>query len=101
MLNQVVTEIIHSNIKCQVFFYEDLPYAADATEKEWKTTNSFIKKNNLLPITVPIDLNLKLRLLDFYKSQTDKSYYDWVAKRANELKIKNMPGERVYFLGKL
>ncbi len=98
IVRQVVTEMLHFNKKCQIFFYEDLPYAAYATKKEWKNVNNFIKKNNLLPITIPINLNLKLGILDFYNSQTDKYYYEGVREYANEIKDKRGPCEKVYFL---
>ncbi len=99
IIRQVVAELIHSNkSKCQVFFYEDLPYAAYALKKEWENTNNFIRKNNLIPLTISINLNSKLRLLDFYNTQTDKYYYEGVAKRANEIKNTKTTCEKIYFV---
>ena len=89
----------YKNRKCQIFFYEDLPYAAHATEKEWKNINNFIRTNNLFPIIIPIDLSLKLKLLDFYESQTYEHYYEDVRKHANGIKNKRMPCERIYLFG--
>lgn len=100
IVRQAIQDLIdHKNRTCQIFFYEDLPYAAHATEKEWKNINNFIRTNNLFPIIIPIDLSLKLKLLDFYESQTYEHYYEDVRKHANGIKNKRMPCERIYLFG--
>ena len=99
IVRQAVQDLLdYKNRKCQIFFYEDLPYAAHATEREWRDITNFIMTNNLFPITIPIDLNLKLKLLDFYKSQTYWHYYEDVRKHANKIKSKRTPCERIYLL---
>ena len=99
IVRQAIQDLLDDkNRKCQIFFYEDLPYAAYATENEWKSINNFIMTNNLFPIIISIDLSLKLKLLNFYKSQTYEHYYEDVRKHANEIKNKRMPCERIYLL---
>ena len=99
IVRQAIQDLLDDkNRKCQIFFYEDLPYAAYATENEWKSINNFIMTNNLFPIIISIDLSLKLKLLNFYKSQTYEHYYEDVQKHANEIKNKRMPCERIYLL---
>jgi LmbE family N-acetylglucosaminyl deacetylase len=103
IIKEVVANIIHNSkekIKAQIFFYEDLPYAAYATKKEWKKVDNFIKRNKLLTLIIPISLNLKLGLLDFYNSQTDRSYYKGIINPATGLKNKKIPCERLYFLSR-
>lgn len=99
IIRETVLKIIQSKkIKAQVFFYEDLPYAAYATKKEWKEINNFIKQNKLIPIVTPVDIDSKLDLLDYYSSQLVKRDYAGVVKRAG--KIKNTGNyEQVYLYG--
>ena len=88
IIREVVTNRLHNpkeKTKSQIFFYEDLPYAAFAAKKEWKEVNKFIIDNKLLPIVYPINSNFKLELLDFYNSQTKESYYEGVIKRAKKI----------------
>lgn len=40
IVRQAIQDLLdHKNRKCQIFFYEDLPYASHATEKEWKKSS--------------------------------------------------------------
>jgi len=98
IVRQIIAAKMRSNKRCQIFFYEDLPYAAYATKKEWKNVSNFVKKNNLLPIIIPINLKLKTELLDFYNSQTNKYCYKGTKKRANEIKGGKIFCEKIYFL---
>lgn len=101
IIRKAAISILNSNKKAQVFFYEDLPYVAYTSKGEWKHIKTFIIQHKLLPIIVPIDLNFKLKLLDYYNSQTDKYYYEGVSKRAKEIQKeqdKKLPCEKIYLL---
>jgi hypothetical protein len=91
--------MLKEEIKAEVFFYEDLPYAASADKDEVKEMDHFIASNKLLPITYPIKLRSKMKMLDVYKSQMEDFYYKYVAQRAEHLQKQNrldLPCERVF-----
>ncbi len=99
--NVVINSILKNKnkMKAQVFFYEDLPYAASANKDEQKKIGRFIKDNQLVPITYPIDLGSKLKLLDNYKSQPIQGYYDAINRRAEQIQeqsSKKTPSEKVF-----
>ena len=102
IVRKVLASLLHNpkeKTKSQIFFYEDLPYAALATKKEWNEVNKFIMDNKLLPIVYPINLNFKLKLLDFYNSQTKESYYKGIIKRAKKIQKqenRKTPCEKIY-----
>ncbi len=101
--NAVIRQIQanRKKIKAEVYFCEDLPYAAKAARKDWKDIRDFIKAHALKPITYPIDVDFKLKLLKFYTSQMDSSFYSAVQKRAREIQQQERskaPQEKIYFM---
>ena len=87
------------NRVAEIFFYEDLPYA-DTNRKEWRPIKDFIRKNELIPITYPINLKKKLALIEFYPSQIDKTFYTGLIRRALKLAFESLTfkaSERVYY----
>jgi len=82
-----------------IFFYEDLPYAAEASWRERLQMQLIMRRWKLRAIIAPIDLESKLNLLRHYPSQDDPSYASGITVRACFLQKKyhlDAPGERVF-----
>ncbi len=86
-------------LKARVAFCEDIPYTEIFGIKSDKNALAFIKKYNLISITYPIDLEAKLKLLNFYKSQIYEEYFEDIRKGAVELQREansRTPMERIW-----
>ena len=97
---KAVKELDSAGIRrASVFFGEDQPYAGTTDPEDWREVEEFIKENKLEAITYEMDLEEKLKLLEFYPSQTEPTYFEGVRKRALQLKKQissEKPAERIY-----
>lgn len=99
IVRKAVEEIMEEEekITAQIFFYEDIPYIFNASLKEQQKLEKFIKKHRLTPLTVSINIDKKIDLFDFYKSQAIERYRESARRHAMNIGEKN-PCEKVYYL---
>ena len=68
----------------QILFYEDLPYAAMGKHDHQKNYTNLIQKD-FEPISIPIDIDVKIDLLKHYGSQMSQTWLNHISTYAYSL----------------
>jgi hypothetical protein len=91
------------DLKANIFFYEDLPYAGLSKEDEpgWADANKVIEMCDTIDIAVDLDSKVKIAV-NGYPSQLEDTYEGGVRARANTIGAlyDDVPHERIYKLDK-
>ncbi len=91
------TFLLKKKRRSQIFFYEDIPYAIQASKEEKKMTEAFIESYGLIPVNIPIDIEKKVEIFNCYTSQNPERYKVNTSRRAWEIG-KSEPCERLYYM---
>jgi len=96
-----ILTLLGEKVKADIFFYEDLPYAANATSQSTQNIKSFMSLHTLQSLTYRIELQSKIELLKNYSSQMDERMFDCVQQRARSITafpFSKITQERIYYL---